>query len=86
LQELRAALTGGPAHIRDENLADIADELLGLDEASTHERIKALGDASAIAADAISQVSALADGNLLRHSRKSGCCSRVKGCDNDEDH
>ena len=58
LDELESALTAAPDTLRADILADIADELNGLDEDASRARIAALGDPRAIAADAAAEVQA----------------------------
>ena len=58
LDELESALAAAPAALRADILADIADELNGLDEDASRARIAALGDPRAIAADAAAEAQA----------------------------
>ena len=55
LDELESALTAALDTLRADILADIADELNGLDEDASRARIAALGDPRAIAADAAAE-------------------------------
>lgn len=55
LRELETALASAPAPLRAEIVSDIESELSGLDETRSGERIAALGDPRAIAADALAE-------------------------------
>ncbi|MCS5713261.1 hypothetical protein NVV95_01705 [Herbiconiux sp. CPCC 205716] len=55
LRELETALASAPAALRAEIVDDVSGELSGLDDARTAERLAALGDPRAIAADALAE-------------------------------